>query len=190
MDNAVKYNIKVANLSIGSNDKKGNRALREAVERLWQAGITVVAAAGNADRQRSFDPPAPISPAILTVGAWEDREAYARSVKTSPFLAADDLLPDLWAPGEQIPSVLAPQYRFCLQNRSRENIISEGYILMSGTSMATPMVSGAAALMLEKDPRLSPKDIKQILLGCALRKEGLLDIDAALAHTPSVKQRR
>ena len=47
MDNARKYNIKVVNLSIGTNDRKVNLPLKEAVERLWQMGIVVVAAAGN-----------------------------------------------------------------------------------------------------------------------------------------------
>lgn len=45
MDNARKYNIKVVNLSIGTNDRKVNLPLKEAVERLWQMGIVVVAAA-------------------------------------------------------------------------------------------------------------------------------------------------
>ena len=49
MDNARKYNIKVVNLSIGTNDRKVNLPLKEAVERLWQMGIVVVAAAGNPD---------------------------------------------------------------------------------------------------------------------------------------------
>ena len=42
MDNAHKYNIKVVNLSIGTNDRKVNLPLKEAVERLWQMGIVVV----------------------------------------------------------------------------------------------------------------------------------------------------
>ena len=49
MDNARKYNIKVVNLSIGTNDRKVNLPLTEAVERLWRMGIVVVAAAGNPD---------------------------------------------------------------------------------------------------------------------------------------------
>ena len=49
MDNATKYNIKVVNLSIGTNDRKINVPLMEAVNRLWSKGITVVAAAGNPD---------------------------------------------------------------------------------------------------------------------------------------------
>ena len=49
MDNFRKYNIKVVNLSIGTNDRRVNLPLKEAVERLWQMGIVVVAAAGNPD---------------------------------------------------------------------------------------------------------------------------------------------
>ena len=62
MDNAKKYNIRVVNLSIGTNDHKINVPLMEAVNKLWFAGITVVAAAGNPDSRRHFQP----SPAILT----------------------------------------------------------------------------------------------------------------------------
>ena len=76
MDNAHKYNIKVVNLSIGTNDRKVNLPLKEAVERLWQMGIVVVAAAGNPDGRNGYRPPPAVSGGVISVGAWEDRSYF------------------------------------------------------------------------------------------------------------------
>ncbi|MBQ2412674.1 MAG: S8 family serine peptidase, partial [Anaerotignum sp.] len=81
---------------------------------------------------------------------------------------------------DHIVSVLSPDYNFSLPNRSRENIVSSHYIRMSGASMATPLVSGAAALLLEKYPRARPDEVKERLLhlssGGLLREEMLLNL--------------
>ncbi|MBR3992292.1 MAG: S8 family serine peptidase, partial [Anaerotignum sp.] len=72
-----------------------------------------------------------------------------------------------WARGDDIVSVLSPDYDFSLQGRSRENIVGQHYIRMSGASMATPFISGAVALLLEKHPRARPDDIRRMLLNMA-----------------------
>lgn len=171
MDNFRKYNIKVVNLSIGTNDRKVNLPLKEAVERLWHMGIVVVAAAGNPDGRSGHRPPPAVSSGVISVGAWEDR-AYFSAPAFSRFTQEES--PDLWAPGEDIISVLSPQYDFTLPNRSRQNIVSKHYIRMSGASMATPLISGAAALLLERHPRAHPGEIKKLLLQQAMPTEGLL----------------
>ncbi|MDO4531816.1 MAG: S8 family serine peptidase, partial [Bacillota bacterium] len=140
MDNAAKYNIRVVNLSIGTNDRRSNLPLQEAVERLWQAGIVVVAAAGNPERRNQYRPPPAVSSNVISVGAWEDR-SYFQAPSFSLFTKEERLQPDLWAPGEQIVSVLSPDYDFSLPGRSRENMAGSHYIRMSGASMATPLVS-------------------------------------------------
>lgn len=189
MDNAKKYTIKVVNLSIGTNDHKVNIPLMEAVNQLWARGITVVAAAGNPDSRRHFQPAPAISPRIITVGAWEDRHFFYRTQSQGQgifsFRRTFVPLPDIWAPGEEIISTLSPDYDFALQNRDMGNIVDNAYIKMSGTSMATPMVSGAAALLLEKYPFLTPDQIKQRLLsssqyGNCKEQRGLLNIRACL----------
>lgn len=179
MDNARKYTIKVVNLSIGTNDRKVNLPLKEAVEQLWQMGIVVVAAAGNPDGRNGYRPPPAVSSGVITVGAWEDR-SYFKAPAFSLFTREPNHLPDLWAPGEDVISVLSPDYDFSLPNRSRSNIIKTNYIRMSGASMATPLVSGAAALLLEKYPHAHPYDIKRRLLQTAASTGGLLTQEICL----------
>lgn len=186
MDNAHKYNIRVVNLSIGSNDQKINQPLKETVEALWRRGIVVVAAAGNPDGRRDYRPPPPISPAIITVGTWEDRDYFIRQKPFSLFTKEVSYIPDIWAPGENIVSVLSPDYQFSMPSRSRENIIYPNYISMSGASMATPFVSGAASLLLERSPKAKPNQIKVALMKLATQNEGLLDKDTCLAQIGKV----
>lgn len=179
MDNAHKYTIRVVNLSIGTNDRKINLPLKEAVEQLWQMGIVVVAAAGNPDGRNGYRPPPAVSSGVITVGAWEDR-GYFKAPAFSLFTREPNHLPDLWAPGEDVVSVLSPNYDFSLPNRSRNNIIAQHYIRMSGASMATPLVSGAAALLLEKYPHARPHEIKHHLLQAAASAGGLLTQEICL----------
>lgn len=186
MDNAAKYNIRVVNLSIGSNDRKVNQPLKESVEALWRRGIVVVAAAGNPDGRRGYQPPPPISPMVITVGTWEDRDFFIRHKPFSLFTKETSNLPDIWAPGENIVSVLSPDYKFSMPNRSRENIIYPNYISMSGASMATPLVSGAASLLIERFPYVKPNEIKAALLKIAAEHGGLLDQSTCLNQTGKV----
>ena len=173
MDNFRKYNIRVVNLSIGTNDRKVNLPLKEAAERLWQMGIVVIAAAGNPDGNSGRRPPPAVSSGVISVGAWEDR-AYFQNTSFSRFTKEEPILPDLWAAGDNVISVLSPDYDFSLQGRSRENIVGRHYIRMSGASMATPFVSGAAALLLERSPRARPAEIKHQLLQLTAATGGLL----------------
>ena len=177
MDNARKYNIRVVNLSIGTNDRRINLPLKETTERLWQAGIVVVAAAGNPDGQNGHRPPPAVSSGVISVGSWEDRDYFH---PLSPLTKAD--LPDLWAPGEDVVSVLSPDYDFTLAGRSRENRVTPYYVRMSGASMATPLISGTAALLLEQYPHASPTEIRRRLLQMAGPTEGLLTKELIQAH--------
>ena len=131
------------------------------------------AAAGNPDGHSGRRPPPAVSSGVISVGAWEDRN-YFLPPAFSRFTKEDPLQPDLWAPGDDIVSVLSPNYDFSLPNRSRENIVGSHYIRMSGAYMATPFVSGAAALLLDRFPRAHPREIKNMLLQLALPPEGLL----------------
>lgn len=191
MDNYRKYNIKVVNLSIGTNDQNVNLPLLYAVNALWDNGLVVIAAAGNSGgRNNSISSPK-ISPKIITVGSWEDRQFfYQNPVPQYNFLGRSFFskippMPDIWAPGEDIISTLSPDYSFDFKNRDSFKIVDRYYIKMSGTSMSTPMVSGAAALLLEKEPHLKPNEVKERLLKTASffynnQESGLLNIERLL----------
>ena len=180
LDYSRRFNIKIVNLSIGTSDRRINLPLQEGVERLWKNGILVVAAAANSNGKRNFAPPPPISPKIITVGSWEDRQFYPSSRGFSFFTKESSNLPTLWASGDNIVSTLSPDYNFSLPNRKRERIIGEHYIPMSGTSMATPYVSGTAALLFEKYPRASCDEIKERLLSLSNGNHGFLS--PAICH--------
>ncbi len=175
LDNASKYNIKVVNLSIGSNDKKINYPLKESVEKLWKKGIVVIAAAANPSGNEEWIQSPPLSPSILTIGAWEDKKYFPKEFHLYGRIKENTLLPTLFAPGEHIISLLSPHYRFSLPSRSKQNIIDTHYIKMSGASMATPFISGLSALLLERYPHYDSTDIKKILVSMAHENNGLLE---------------
>ena len=172
MDNAGKYTIKAVNLSIGTGGRRTDRALKEAADLLWKRGIVVVTAAGNPDGRNP--PPPAISSAVLSVGAWEDRAFFQRPA-FSLFSKEHHTLPDLWAEGEDIISVCSPDFSFSLPGRSREKMAGTSYVRMSGASMATPFVTGAAALLLERFPHADPAEIREKLLSAASLQNGLLN---------------
>lgn len=168
------YNIRIVNLSIGANDRKVNKPLQEGVETLWNKGIVVVAAAGNPDKRSNESMTPPLSPTIITVGSTEDRPYFTKQTPFARFTKTPIYTPDIWATGEQVVSVLSPQYDFNLPNRSRRNIKKKHYISMSGASMATPLVSGYIALLLEQYPKTTPKQVKEMLLELCKGNDGVL----------------
>lgn len=172
--NKETHQIRVANLSIGANDRKINRPLQEGVERLWRNGIVVVAAAGNPDKKRNESLMPPLSPSIITVGSAEDMAYFQAQKPFSKFTKSPHFLPDIWRKGEDVISVLSPQYDFSLPNRSRKNIRRTHYISMSGASMATPFVSGYVALLLEQYPKATPRQVKEMLLEICKGNDGIL----------------
>ncbi|HWI64943.1 MAG TPA: S8 family peptidase [Symbiobacteriaceae bacterium] len=193
--------IRVVNLSITSSLAQSYKVspVAAAVERLWTSGMVVVVAAGN--RGASSDavqyPPAN-DPYVITVGAIDDQGTTAltddvlaswssRGVTQDGFAK-----PEIVAPGAHIVSLKACDS--CGLNASTANNVDSGYFRMGGTSMAAPMVSGAVALMLEKNPGLTPNQVKWILMNTGQTYTGMpkggpkaLDANAAANYsgTPS-----
>jgi subtilisin family serine protease len=146
--------------------------MREAVTGLLAVGVLPVFATGNEGRNRTRSPGNYIEP--VAVGATNRRNRVA-SFSSSGTLLADSHLytvPDLVAPGEGVYS----------------SVMGGGYEAWNGTSMATPIVSGVAALMLEKYPDMTTTDlIEELLSTCeALAQpadrqgKGLVRVEAAL----------
>ena len=133
----------VANLSL--NVEKPAPTIRAAVARVVAKGVTVVAAAGNAGEDACRFPPAGL-PSVVTVAAStrKDRDAgldHGRCV-------------DLFAPGEQITSVVSPMI-------DPDRIVTADG---AATSWAAPFVSGAAALYLSTHSKAGPAKVRRWLV--------------------------
>ena len=190
------YNIRVINLSLGRSVYESYTLdpVCQAVEAAWQSGIVVVVAAGNAGRDNSLGTQgyatiqAPGNdPNVITVGATKTNGTPGRLDDTvasysskGPTLLDHIVKPDLVAPGNRVVSLASPGSTLVtsLANLNIQPITtcilgilhcrsSGKYTRLSGTSMATPIVAGAAALMFQKDPTLSPDTIKARMMKTA-----------------------
>jgi subtilisin family serine protease len=144
---ALQGDVSIINMSAG---KRGFvEGMEQAVEDLLSVGILPVIAIGNEGEGASrspgnYDP-------VLSVGAsdkqgkiWDGSSSGTYKVKGS-----DYNVPDLVAPGKAVTSC---------------NIFGGGLIAKKGTSMATPIVSGVAALIFEKNPDITVLDLQNLLL--------------------------
>jgi serine protease AprX len=169
--NKDRFGIRVLNLSFGTDAASPylTDPLNAAVERVWRAGILVVAAAGNRGPEAaSISKPAD-DPFVLTVGAADLRGTVSRADDVvAPFSSRGPTgdgvpKPDVVAPGMSIVSVRAPGSWADL-NRP-EARVGRAYFKGTGTSQAAAVVSGIAALLYEADPRLTPDEAKAALVG-------------------------
>jgi serine protease AprX len=177
------YNIRVINLSLGRGifSSYTQDPLCQAVEAAWKAGIVVVVAAGNYGRvsisgSNGFGTiTAPGNdPYVLTVGAMKSNGSSAQSAETlasysskGPTTYDHVVKPDLVAPGNDIVSLAAPGATLETVYPSELVTGSDGrnhYFTLSGTSMATPVVAGAVALLLQQNSALTPDQVKARLM--------------------------
>ena len=167
------YNIRVLNLSFGAPASTSYRTdpMSAAVEIAWRRGLVVVVAAGNGGPARGTVASPGIDPYAITVGATDDQGTISpRDDTLAPFSswgsADSNAKPDLVAPGRRIVSLRVPGSALDRLFADRVVTASTGatYIRMSGTSMATPVVSGAVALLLQRRPSLTPDQVKAILV--------------------------
>jgi serine protease AprX len=111
-------------------------------------------------------------PFVITVGAAEDKGTPALSDDTLAVFSAYGMTsdsfakPDLVAPGRHVISTLASTSAFAYVNHVA-NRVDDNYFRMSGTSMAAPVVAGAAALLLQDEPNLTPDQVKFRLMATA-----------------------
>lgn len=184
VDNAEQTGLRILHLSIGAapHESFTHDPLALAVESALDAGIVVVAAAGNYGRSDGAEVYGGIlspgtHPGVITVGATDPHGTARRSDDhVAPFSSRGPTLfdglgkPDLVAPGVALPLLSRSSSElWTLHPGSRVgtwpgvDLKNGDYALASGTSFAAPAVSGTIALMLQANPDLSPMAIKAAL---------------------------
>ena len=175
LENYEKYGIRIVNISVGMPVKDIENpeedVLVKKVEKLWDAGLVVIVAAGNDGPNPHTITSPGTSKKVITVGTG--KESGGEYSGQGPVLGTCVCKPDIIAPATNIISC---------DNHGKS------YKKRSGTSMATPMVSGVVALLLSNEPWLSNRDVKirlmQSAIDCGLTKSrqgwGLLNPEGML----------
>jgi serine protease AprX len=175
LKNKNKLNIRVMNLSLQAlvQSPYWSDPLNQAVMNAWAEGITVIVAAGNGG-------PNPMSvgvpgnnPYVITTGAFTDNHTPTdwNDDYLAPFSAAGPTLdgfvkPDLIAPGAHMVSTMMPASYLAINKEATR--ITSTYYSMAGTSQAAAVVSGIVAMMLAKNPDLTPDQVKYRLMVTAI----------------------
>lgn len=173
IDNKERYQVRILNLSLGSEAylPYNEDPVCQAVEKAWERGLVVCAAAGNNGPEPGTVISPGIQPDIITVGAVDDRgtltphdDTIASFSSRSP--STQGLAkPDLVAPGVNIIAPRSPgSFTDKQQKKSR---VEQWYASFSGTSMATPICAGLIAQLLELKGDLTPQEIKTLLINTA-----------------------
>ncbi|MBI5389525.1 S8 family serine peptidase [Candidatus Woesearchaeota archaeon] len=177
----------IISMSLGGNYRDLNSPIVQAVEDAILQGVVVVVASGNCggvcpsstcNGYVGIATPG-ITPSAITVGAVDDNDGWA-CFSSGEDIPGVGVKPDVAAPGVSIMS----------------STPGGGYVDASGTSMATPHVAGAAALLLQSNPQLTPEQVKFVMEQTAVPlgdpgkdvKFGSGRIDASNFIPPSVNQ--
>jgi len=160
-DNHTTYNISTVCMSFGSEPLGSYDPIMKGAEKLWQAGIVVVCAAGNSGPKFQTIKSPGISKKIITVGGLDDGRKKDGEYNYKDFKVAD--FSSRGPANNRIkPDIIAPSV----------NIVScsykGGYTKMSGTSVATPMVAGMSVLLKQKYPFWTPDQIKAYIINNAI----------------------
>ena len=171
--NKSRFNIRVVNLSFGTDGRQTYRSdpLDRAVERAWEAGIVVVVSAGNLGPLAGSVSKPGDDPRILTVGSFDDENSL---------LSEDDHIPDFSSRGPtqdgvEKPDIVAPGVSIVSSRAPGSSIdtfrptarLDENYFKGTGTSQSAAIVSGVAARVIQANPRLTPDQVKGILIDTA-----------------------
>jgi serine protease AprX len=167
IDNREKYHIKVMNTSLSGKPKTSWRddPLALAIEKVSEVGIIPVTTAGNRGPEPETVRTPGIAPDCITVGNLDDGgtvspadDVIARKSSRGPTPIDGLIKPDVSAPGERITAA---------------DHASSGYVVKSGTSMASPFVAGCIALLAEVKPDITTKDVQDLLYRTGRRLPGV-----------------
>ncbi|MFI9343018.1 S8 family peptidase [Streptomyces sp. NPDC052773] len=186
MEWAAAQGADVINMSLGGPDSPEVDPLEAAVDKLSaEKGVLFAIAAGNSGPESVGSPGT--ADAALTVGAVDDKDQLADFSSTGPRLGDGAIKPDVTAPGVDITAASA-----------KGSIIAQevgekpaGYLTISGTSMATPHVAGAAAILKQQHPDWTGAEIKAALTASTKggaytpfeQGSGRIQVDKAIKQT-------
>ncbi len=187
IDWVVAQGAKIVNLSLGAGVSDGYDPLSQQLDTLSaEKGTLFVVAAGNAGPgDRTVTTPGAAASA-LTVGALDRDNSLAWFSSRGPRLRDAAVKPEIAAPGVGIAAARAA-------GTELGEPVDDFYTRLSGTSMATPHVAGAAAILLQQQPGLSGEALKNELVSTAKdvglrwyeQGSGLLDIARAVTQESS-----
>ena len=196
-------NIRVLNLSFGTDGEQDYRVdpLAYAVEVAWRNGIVVVVAAGNGGYgSEKLNNPA-YDPFVIAVGGADGMGTYDwKDDVVQPWSSSGDgqRNPDLVAPGKSIASLRVPGSYLDVAHPEGRVGETPRFFRGSGTSQAAAVVSGAAALVIQQRPNITPDRVKKLLTRTASRLlhadaqaqgAGMLDLKTARDWvTPTVRE--
>ncbi|MFJ2605855.1 S8 family peptidase [Streptomyces sp. NPDC087425] len=158
---AVAEGAKVVNMSLGTDDTPGIDPVEQAVNDLSASSPTlfVIAAGNDGPGEGTIGSPGTAA-AALTVGAVDRQNALADFSSRGP-TTDNALKPDITAPGVDIVAARAAE-------GTMGDPAADGYVSMSGTSMATPHVTGAAAILAQEHPDWTGEQLKAALTASAV----------------------
>ncbi|GAA4524466.1 S8 family serine peptidase [Amycolatopsis samaneae] len=185
VDWAVAQGAKIVNLSLGAGVTDGSDPLSQEIDRLSaRSGTLFVVAAGNAGSgNRTVTSPG-TAVSALTVGAVDGRNALAWFSSRGPRLGDALVKPEITAPGVDITAARAA-------GTGMGSPVDDYYTTASGTSMATPSVTGSAAILLQQHPELSGDTLKNLVVTTAKdaglrwfeQGAGVVDVGRAVTRT-------
>lgn len=186
MDWAAHSGAKIVNMSLGGEPTDGTDPMSQALDELSRStGTLFVVAAGNS----GFTPQKVVSPGsaddALTVAAVDKNDEMAAFSNRGPRIGDGAAKPDIAAPGVGIVAARAA-------GTSMGTPVDQYYTASDGTSMATPHVAGAAAIVAQQHPELTGQQIKALLMDTATDlghdryAQGTGRVDLATATNPRI----
>ncbi len=160
MEWAAQQGAQVINMSLGGWPTDGTDPMSQAVNTFTaQYGSLFVIAAGNSGADETVNTPG-AADAALTVGAVDRDDVLADFSSRGPRVGDGAIKPEITAPGVEIVAAQA-------DGTELGPVVAPGYVALSGTSMATPHVAGAAALLVQQNPTWTPAQLKADLVATA-----------------------
>ena len=180
--------IRVVNNSWGYPDAYDkNSALAKAIRAVLNGGVAIAWSAGNdgesPDKARTNSATHGPEQGLVSVASYNDsdrggRDGYLSSFSSRGLREEFATYPDISAPGDGITAACRPHFAICSSGADTRD---PNYNTISGTSMASPHVAGAMAMLLQANPRLTPADLERILEASAykFRSRGVYEPDPA-----------